>query len=131
MSVFTGEVVEVSWSVWYRFAIVQDAARAGTRWAADLGVGRALAVAIDGRGRGWIKFNLRVQICRGGGAQRTATRCGGGEGWVTWVVSCVVYSNVTIEIRVIAEQLAADAMLAWCMKREMHGLAGHESLGPG
>ena len=39
------------------FAIVQDAAHAGTRWAADLGVGRALAgakvakVAIDGRGR--------------------------------------------------------------------------------
>ena len=42
------------------FAIVQDAAHAGTRWAADLGVGRALAgakvakvakAAIDGRGR--------------------------------------------------------------------------------
>jgi hypothetical protein len=30
----------------------QDAAHAGTRWVAGLGVGRALAEAIDGRGRG-------------------------------------------------------------------------------
>lgn len=99
MSVFTGEVVEVSWSVWYRFAIVQDAARAGTRWAADLGVGRALAVAIDGRGRSLIC------VCRFAGVKARSGQqhgCGGGEGWVIWVVSCVVYSNIAIDIRVTA-----------------------------